>query len=55
MKAKGYLSANGRIMLEFGEGQAESIRQIFEEQKWVVEAVERDYTQRERFLIAKKN
>jgi release factor glutamine methyltransferase len=48
-----WLVADGRLMSEFGEGQAESIRRIFEEQNWIVEAIERDYTQRERFLIAR--
>jgi release factor glutamine methyltransferase len=48
------LAIGGRLMVEFGEGQAEAIQKIFEEQNWVVEAVERDYTQRERFLIARR-
>ena len=40
-------------MLEFGDGQGDSIREIFEEQKWIVEAIREDYTQRQRILIAK--
>ena len=51
-KSSERLAPKGRLMLEFGEGQAESIKKILEEQKWIVEAIERDYTQRERFLIA---
>ncbi len=54
-KSQARLKPDGRLMMEYGEGQAELIRDIFENQKWIVEAVERDYTQRERFLIAKKN
>jgi release factor glutamine methyltransferase len=51
-ESKEWLAENGRIMMEFGEGQAEAIRKIFEQQMWIVEAVERDYTQRPRFLFA---
>lgn len=53
-QAQNWLAADGCLMLEFGEGQAEKIRGIFEEQKWVVEAIEHDYTQRLRFLIARQ-
>lgn len=52
-EAQSYLTGSGRLMLEFGEGQAESIKKIFEEQKWIVEAIERDYNQRERILVAR--
>jgi release factor glutamine methyltransferase len=52
-EAKEHLAAHGCLMLEFGEGQADSIKKIFEEQKWIVEAIERDYNQRERILVAR--
>ncbi len=42
-------------MVEFGDGQAEAIRKIFETEKWIVEAVKEDYSQRARILIAKKS
>ncbi|HEU5396308.1 MAG TPA: peptide chain release factor N(5)-glutamine methyltransferase [Verrucomicrobiae bacterium] len=51
--AKPFLKAQGKIMLEFGDGQAAALRQIFEGEKWVVEAVKADYSQRERILIAR--
>lgn len=51
--ARPYLKAEGRIMLEFGDGQADAIKKIFEGEKWVVEAVKEDYSQRARILIAK--
>jgi release factor glutamine methyltransferase len=51
--AKFFLKANGKIMLEFGDGQADAIRKIFENEKWIVEAVKDDYSQRARILIAK--
>ena len=49
-----FLQPGGRIMLEFGEGQADAVRRIFEAQKWIVEAVQEDYTQRPRDLIARR-
>jgi release factor glutamine methyltransferase len=53
-EAKPFLKPEGKIMLEFGDGQAEAIRKIFEAQKWIVEAVKADYSQRERSLIARQ-
>jgi release factor glutamine methyltransferase len=53
-QAKSLLKPHGKIMLEFGDGQAEAIRKIFENEKWIVEAVQADYSQRERILIAKQ-
>jgi release factor glutamine methyltransferase len=55
MEAKPFLKPGGKIMLEFGDGQAEAIGKIFEAEKWIVEAVREDYSQRERFLIAKSS
>ena len=55
MAAKPFLKPGGKIMLEFGAGQAEAIGKIFEAEKWIVEAVKEDYSQRERFLIAKSS
>jgi release factor glutamine methyltransferase len=52
-EAKPFLKPDGKIMLEFGDGQAEAIRNIFETQKWIVEAVKEDYSQRARIIIAK--
>lgn len=51
-EARPYLKPGGKIMLEFGDGQAADIRKIFENEKWIVEAVKADYSQRERILIA---
>ena len=41
------------MMLEFGDGQAESLREILQKQNWIVEAVAEDYTQRPRILVAR--
>ncbi|MGH7952413.1 MAG: N5-glutamine methyltransferase family protein [Limisphaerales bacterium] len=53
-RAKPFLKPDGKIMLEFGDGQAEAIRKIFENEKWIVGQIKSDYSQRERILIAKK-
>ncbi|HEY4952271.1 MAG TPA: peptide chain release factor N(5)-glutamine methyltransferase [Verrucomicrobiae bacterium] len=50
--AKPFLKPDGKIMLEFGDGQAGALRTIFENEKWIVEAVKDDYSQRARILIA---
>jgi release factor glutamine methyltransferase len=55
LEAPQYLLPEGRIMLEFGDGQAESLRSMFETQKWIVDSIEPDYTQRLRNLIARRN
>jgi len=52
-RAKPFLKPNGKIMLEFGDGQADAIRAIFEAEKWIVEAVKADYSQRARIIIAR--
>jgi len=49
-EAANHLRPAGRIMLESGDGQAEQIRQLFVQHKWVVESVEADYTGRPRVL-----
>ena len=54
-EAKQFLKPSGKIMVEFGDGQAEAVKNIFEAQKWIVEAVKEDYSQRARILIAKHN
>jgi release factor glutamine methyltransferase len=51
-QAKSFLKPDGKIMLEFGDGQANAIRKSFENEKWIVEAVKDDYSQRARILIA---
>jgi len=43
----------GCVMLELDEEGAAATRRIFESEKWVVEATERDYNGRERILVAR--
>jgi release factor glutamine methyltransferase len=47
-----FLKAGGKLMAEFGDGQAAGLRALFEQQNWIVEAIEGDYTRRPRLLIA---
>jgi release factor glutamine methyltransferase len=51
-EAAAFLKPEGRIMLEFGDGQAEDVRTIFEARKWLVAAIREDYSKRPRILIA---
>jgi methylase of polypeptide subunit release factors len=41
-------------MLEFGDGQAEGLREILQQQMWIVEAIEADYTHRPRIMVARR-
>ena len=41
-------------MLEFGDGQAEALRGVFQEQKWIVEAMVEDYTHRLRIWLPRE-
>jgi len=52
-QAGAFLRPEGKIMLEFGDGQAEAVAKIFETEKWIVEAVKEDYSHRPRILIAR--
>jgi release factor glutamine methyltransferase len=52
-EAKPFLKPDGKMMLEFGDGQAAAIQKIFESEKWIVEAVKEDYSHRARILIVK--
>ena len=51
-EAKPFLKPAGKIMVEFGDGQADAIKKILESEKWIVEAVREDYSQRARILVA---
>ncbi len=53
-EAKAFLRPDGRVMLEFGDGQSEAIRSLFENEKWIVEAIIEDYTRRPRIMVARR-
>jgi len=46
------LVPEGRLLLEFGDGQEEAIRAIFLRQSWSIDAVEADHSKRPRIIIA---
>lgn len=48
-----WLHPGGRLMLEFGDGQAAAVGALFATQGWMVEAVENDLTSRPRILVAR--
>jgi release factor glutamine methyltransferase len=48
----GFLKPDGRGLFEFGDGQEDALREIFEKQNWIVGAPERDYTGRPRIMMA---
>jgi release factor glutamine methyltransferase len=49
-----FLEPGGRLMLEFGDGQADAIREMFVREKWIVEAIHDDYTHRPRIAVLKR-
>jgi release factor glutamine methyltransferase len=49
-----FLKATGKMMLEFGDGQEQTLPALFEKQNWIVESILPDYTQRPRLLIARR-
>ena len=52
-EAKIFLNPAGKIMVEFGDGQVDAIKSIFENEKWIVEVVQEDYSHRARILVAR--
>ena len=52
-EAGAWLKPGGKVMLEFGDGQADALRGIFCEPAWAVEAVEEDYSHRPRILVTR--
>jgi release factor glutamine methyltransferase len=53
-EAGAHLAPSGRLMMEFGDGQAAALQNVFEAQKWVVEAIEPDYNGQHRLLITRQ-
>jgi release factor glutamine methyltransferase len=47
-----FLKPGAKIMMEFGDGQAAAIEDLFRQEKWIVEAVKTDYSGRPRILTA---
>lgn len=47
------LKNTGKMMLEFGDRQEHDVKKILEDENWIVERIQSDYTQRPRILIAR--
>jgi release factor glutamine methyltransferase len=54
-EAPPFLKPHGKVMLEFGDGQAPEVKKIFEDEKWIVEEIVPDYSSRPRILIARRS
>jgi release factor glutamine methyltransferase len=52
--AAAFLHTGGRMMLEFGDGQAERLQGIFVEHNWIVESVRPDYNGQPRVLTVRR-
>lgn len=50
----GFLRPAGKVMVELGDRQAETVSEVFQMEGWEVEAVEKDLTGRPRMLIARR-
>jgi release factor glutamine methyltransferase len=53
-EAAAHLKPGGKLMLEFGDGQAGDLQNLFAAQNWVVEGVKEDYSHRARILILRR-
>jgi release factor glutamine methyltransferase len=53
-EAASRLKPAGRLMIEFGDGQADRIREIFAGQNWIVEAIVEDYSRRPRIMVMRR-
>ncbi len=52
-EAPPFLKSGGKLMAEFGDGQAEDVKKIFSGENWIVEVIVADYSSRARILIAR--
>jgi release factor glutamine methyltransferase len=52
-EAPPFLRPGGKLMAEFGDGQAEEVKKIFSDENWIVEEIVADYSSRARILIAR--
>jgi release factor glutamine methyltransferase len=48
------LLPSGKMMLEFGDGQAEQIGRIFSDEKWIVECIREDYNAHPRIIVVRR-
>lgn len=53
-EAGAWLQPGGRLMVEFGGGQAADVEKIFSDEKWIVVEIVADYSPQPRILIARR-
>jgi release factor glutamine methyltransferase len=53
-EAAAFLKPQGKLMLEFGDGQETALAKLFFDEKWIVEKIVADYSSRPRILIARR-
>ena len=53
-EAGAWLQPGGRLMVEFGGGQAGDVEKIFSDEKWIVVEIVADYSPQPRILIARQ-
>jgi release factor glutamine methyltransferase len=54
-EAGAFLFPGGRLLCEFGDGQASALADLFAEGGWVIESVRADYSGRQRILVARRS
>jgi release factor glutamine methyltransferase len=53
-EAPSFLKPQGKLMLEFADGQADFVKKLFAAENWIVEEIVADYSSRPRILIARR-
>jgi release factor glutamine methyltransferase len=54
-RAATHLKPQGKLMVEFADGQADEVKNVFSTEKWIVEEIVADYSSRPRILIARRD
>jgi len=54
VQAAQLMKPEGRLMLEFGDGHAPAVTDILQQENWIVEELQEDYTQRPRIVVARR-
>ena len=53
-EAGSFLKPGGKVMVEFGDGQADALKKMFSDEMWIVDEIVDDYSARPRILIAER-
>jgi release factor glutamine methyltransferase len=52
-EAAEFLQPGGSLLIEFSDGQGDSVRELFSSEPWTDVVIEKDFSRRERILIAR--